>query len=179
MLPHGSRRTRRSLRIVVEDRSGRRLAGARVVLFGGPGNLERLGEIAVTGRDGTTRIDLLPEAEAAVLIVKRRYGSVASRVPQGPELRVALPPPGKVRAAYYKGTAGPSGYSVSLRHPEIGITWQPKISHAYLPNSSVWMFSDIAPGEVEVVLETPGKTLSRTVTVVEGTTVEAVFRWPR
>ena len=41
------------------------------------------------------------------------------------------------------------------------------------------MFSDVAPGEAEVVLEAPGKTLSRTVTVVEGTTVEAVFHWPR
>ncbi|MFB3067414.1 MAG: hypothetical protein ACE10D_12990, partial [Planctomycetota bacterium] len=61
----------RPLKIVVTDHAGSRVTGARVSLFTGPGKLEEQSEVAVTGRDGTARIEVVPGAEAAVLIVKR------------------------------------------------------------------------------------------------------------
>ena len=169
----------RPLEIVVTDRSGSRVIGANVTLFTGPGKLEEKGEVAVTGRDGTARIEVVPGAEAAVLIVKRGHGSVAFRVDSETHKAVTLPQPGEVHCvAQINDRKGPRSYSFALRHPRVGITWQPYSRARHIENGMEWTFADVAPGEVEALFHPAGETHARKVTVVAGQTAEVRFQWP-
>ena len=148
-------------------------------MYAGPGKLEARGEVAVTGRDGTARIEVVPGAEAAVLIVKRGHGSVAFRVDSETHKAVTLPQPGEVRCRLQiTGPKGPGSYSFALRDPRIGIRWQPYARSKYTKGAAQWTFSDVAPGEIEALFNPPDGPQVRKVTVVAGQTAEARFTWP-